>query len=62
MPGASEDEVIAALDRLLEPYGGLGAMPRPLQISHWTLDNELAQLRTSASSCPRSSWGWRRSS
>jgi len=38
--------VIAAVDRLLEPYGGRGALPRSLQISHWTLDNELTQLQT----------------
>ncbi|MEZ5292309.1 MAG: ABC transporter permease [Vicinamibacterales bacterium] len=44
--GAQEDEVVAALDRLLEPYGGRGAYPRALQISNWTLANELAQLRT----------------
>jgi putative ABC transport system permease protein len=45
-PGASVDEVIAQLDRLLEPYGGLGAIPRALQLSHWTLESELAQLQT----------------
>ena len=45
-PGASADAVIAQLDRLLEPYGGLGAIPRALQLSHWTLENELAQLQT----------------
>jgi putative ABC transport system permease protein len=45
-PGASPDAVIAQLDRLLEPYGGLGAIPRALQLSHWTLENELAQLQT----------------
>jgi putative ABC transport system permease protein len=45
MPGASEAEAIAGLDRLLEPYGGLGAIPRSLQISHWYLDSELRQLR-----------------
>jgi len=39
-------EAIAAVDRLLEPYGGRGAIPRSLQISHWTLDNELTQLQT----------------
>ena len=27
-PGASTDEVIARVDRILEPYGGLGAIPR----------------------------------
>jgi putative ABC transport system permease protein len=43
--GASADATIAAVDRLLAPYGGLGAIPRRLQVSAWTLDNELAQLR-----------------
>jgi putative ABC transport system permease protein len=43
--GASEPEVIARLDRLLEPYGGRGAIPRSLQTSHWFLENELEQLR-----------------
>jgi putative ABC transport system permease protein len=43
---ASDSDVIAAVDRLLEPYGGRGAIPRSLQISHWTLDNELTQLQT----------------
>ncbi len=46
MPGAPEDEVVARLDRLLEPYGGLGAIPRSLQLSHWYLDSELAALQT----------------
>lgn len=44
--GASIDEIIARLDALLEPYGGTGAIPRSLQPSAWTLDNELAQLRS----------------
>ena len=43
--GASEDEVIAELDRVLEPYGGRGAYPRSLQVSAWTLANELTQLQ-----------------
>jgi putative ABC transport system permease protein len=45
-PDASEKEVIARLDRLLEPYGGLGAIPRALQLSHWTVENELTQLQS----------------
>ncbi|HEX2339510.1 MAG TPA: FtsX-like permease family protein [Vicinamibacterales bacterium] len=45
-PGASAEAVIARLDRILEPYGGLGAIPRALQLSHWTLENELAQLQS----------------
>lgn len=44
-PGASEDEVIRQLDHELEPYGGLGAIPRRLQQSAWTLENELSQLQ-----------------
>jgi putative ABC transport system permease protein len=44
-PGASLDEAVAGLNRLLAPYGGLGAVPRALQLSHWTLDNELRQLQ-----------------
>ena len=44
--GASPDEVIKGLDRELEPYGGLGAVPQRLQLSAWTLANELAQLQT----------------
>jgi putative ABC transport system permease protein len=45
MPGASSEEVIARLDRLLAPYGGLGAIPRSLQPSNWALDSELRQLQ-----------------
>jgi putative ABC transport system permease protein len=45
-PQSSPEAVIAELDRLLEPYGGRGAIPRALQLSHWTLENELAQLQT----------------
>jgi putative ABC transport system permease protein len=45
-PGTSSEETIARLDRLLEPYGGLGAIPRALQLSHWTVENELAQLQS----------------
>ena len=45
---ASADEVIARLDRLLEPWGGRGALPRELQISHWTLESELVGLANAA--------------
>jgi putative ABC transport system permease protein len=45
-PDAVEKEVIARIDSILEPYGGLGAIPRALQLSHWTVENELAQLQT----------------
>ncbi|MEM8998473.1 MAG: ABC transporter permease, partial [Acidobacteriota bacterium] len=45
MRGASEAEVIARLDGLLEPYGGLGATSRDVQVSNWYLNNELNQLQ-----------------
>lgn len=43
--GVSADDVVSRLDQLLEPYGGFGAIPRALQLSHWTLENELMQLQ-----------------
>ncbi len=43
-PDASEPAVIAALDRLLDPYGGTGAVGRDGQISHAFLQGELDQL------------------
>jgi putative ABC transport system permease protein len=43
--GASEPDAIAALERLIEPYGGRGAVPRRLQLSAWALDNELMSLQ-----------------
>jgi putative ABC transport system permease protein len=43
---SSHPAAIAALDRLLKPYGGRGAIPQSLQMSAWTLDNELTQLQT----------------
>jgi putative ABC transport system permease protein len=46
MPGASDAEAISQLDRILERYGGLGAVPRALQLSHWFLNNELTQLES----------------
>ena len=45
-PARLVEEAIAQLDLILEPYGGLGAIPRALQLSHWTLENELAQLQS----------------
>jgi len=43
---ASVDDVILRVDQLLEPYGTPGAIPRSLQPSAWTLDNELKQLQS----------------
>ena len=42
---ASAGDAIADLDRLLEPYGGLGAIPRAQQLSHFFLQNEIDSLR-----------------
>ncbi|MEX0742243.1 MAG: ABC transporter permease, partial [Phycisphaeraceae bacterium] len=44
-PRASEEEVISRLDRLLEPYGGLGAYGRDEQLSHRFISDEMQQLR-----------------
>jgi len=44
-PGANEAEVIGRLDKILEPYGGLGAYGRADQISHRFLTDEIAQDR-----------------
>jgi putative ABC transport system permease protein len=42
---ASEAAVLSALDRVLRPFGAFGAIPRSLQISNWSISNELSQLR-----------------
>jgi putative ABC transport system permease protein len=44
--GASEDDVTAAIDRLIGRYGGLGAITRTNQLSNWFIENELMQLQT----------------
>ena len=44
-PGASERAVIDALDRLLEPYGGMNAYGRDEQLSHRILDQEINQWK-----------------
>jgi putative ABC transport system permease protein len=51
-PGASEPAVLAEIDRLLEPYGGVGATGRDRQPSHYFLDQELAQLENLATWAP----------
>ncbi|HVS15141.1 MAG TPA: FtsX-like permease family protein [Thermoanaerobaculia bacterium] len=47
-PGTQPEAVIAELDRLLAPFGGVGAIPRALQLSHWYLEGELGQLQNMA--------------
>src|SRR5690606_11347903 len=46
------DKVIDAVDRLLAPYGGVGAWPRADQLSNWFLTNEIEQLGTIAAILP----------
>jgi putative ABC transport system permease protein len=43
-PGAAEPEVIAAIDRTLEPYGGLGAYGRTEHPSDIRVDDEIRVL------------------
>lgn len=49
---ADPTAVIAAVDRLLEPYGGQGAYPRARQFSHQTLQSELDQNRVMGTAIP----------
>jgi putative ABC transport system permease protein len=44
--------VLAAVDRVLDRYGSLGAIQRSEQISHWVLLNELNGLRSLAAVLP----------
>lgn len=45
-PGANEDAVLVAIDRALEPYGGLGAFTREHQLSHSILTGEIKSVET----------------
>ena len=44
-PGATEGAVIDQLNRLLEPYGGVSAHGRDLQMSHMILSSEIKEQR-----------------
>lgn len=46
--GAAERDVIAGIDRILAPYGGLGAYGRSEQPSHRTLANDQEEARIGA--------------
>ncbi len=50
--GADERAVIAALDALLDPWGGTGAHGRDRQVSHAFLEGELQQLGVMAGFMP----------
>lgn len=51
-PGASEAAILAAMDRELEPWGGLGAYGRDDQISARIVSDELAQARVTGGLVP----------
>jgi putative ABC transport system permease protein len=51
-PSAAPADVIARVDRVLAPYGGTGAYERATQASHWFLDGELSELRTTGRILP----------
>lgn len=51
-PGADEQEVRSRLDRLLAPYGGLGAIGRADQQSNRFITDEIGQLRVSGAIVP----------
>jgi putative ABC transport system permease protein len=50
--GASEDEVIHRVDRLMEPYGSLGAYGRKDQLSHLLLESDIQGLRSAGLIAP----------
>ncbi|HWA14683.1 MAG TPA: FtsX-like permease family protein [Burkholderiales bacterium] len=51
-PGASAPATIATLDRILGPYGTLGAIAREDQVSHRILSQEISQQRVMGSVMP----------
>ena len=48
MRGSNPQDVISKLDILIEPYGGVGAIPRADQISNWFIMNEIEQQKSMA--------------
>jgi putative ABC transport system permease protein len=50
--GANEQAIIAEIDRILDPYGTLGAYDRESQLSHRLVSDELEQNRVSGTVMP----------
>lgn len=50
--GASEQGVLHDLDRVLTPFGGLGAYSQARQPSNYMIEGELTQLRSMSSAVP----------
>lgn len=51
-PGTRAETVVDAVDRVLEPYGGLGAYGRDKQMAHRIVESELDGLRSIATWAP----------
>jgi putative ABC transport system permease protein len=51
-PGASEEAVLAEIDRMLEPYGGFTAVGQGRQASNYIVVEEMGQLRAWATVVP----------
>jgi len=51
-PGAQVRSVVTAVDDILQPYGGLGAVGRDKQMSSFLLEGELSQLEQFALAFP----------
>lgn len=52
LPHANEADVISEMDRVLDPYGTLGAYGRSDQISHRFISDEISQNRITANVIP----------
>jgi putative ABC transport system permease protein len=52
IPGANVEGVKDAVDDVLEPYGGFGAIARERQMSHYVLSQELVQLSSMSTQVP----------
>lgn len=50
--GVSVEPIIEQIDILLERYGGISAIPRADQVSHWFIMNEIDQIKTMSTILP----------
>lgn len=52
MRGVTPEAVVEEIDALLEPYGGVSAIPRADQLSNWFVMNEIKQNETMSTILP----------
>jgi putative ABC transport system permease protein len=50
--GVAPEPVMEQIDSLLEPYGGVSAIPRADQLSNWFVMNEIEQLKSTSGILP----------